>query len=354
MDVVYLIYGLFDPRQPTDLEDCRYIGMTSDEPEDRLGGHISSAHQGEQRYVYNWIRSLFEDGVNPVMVVLQDDIIDAEVDGAERAWVAAAICVGARLTNGTEGGRGRRRGLVVSRRFAGTPEERLADKNRRIREGHAKRDKTPTPCPDCEGGPFLGQFGLDRHIQIRHADQEPTMCEECGAGPFRGMHGLHVHARHCGVEEPLYCDECERGPFVGVTGLRSHKLHQHTEDSKEPLMCGCGAGPFMGKHGLNGHISQAHSNKEPIWCECGAGPFNGTTGLATHSRYCGDGADVEPSHCPECGAGPFVGSTGLDSHLYRKHSADQAEMLICPCGAGPFKGTIGLLGHQRQRCQYDQ
>lgn len=359
MDVISgMIYGLFDPRTTTDLRECRYVGLTTKTPEKRLAGHITEAFGGSQRHVYKWIRELLQEGVNPTLIVFQPDCPDEELDASERAWMAAARHEGAKLTNETEGGRDAKQEKLlkwmkdqpdgkwrVSQTFINDP-DRLAYRNARIREGHARIDKTPTMC-ECGAGPFVGAVGVMRHTAIKHdLDQSQLWCS-CGAGPFLGTHGLSIHTRNHDEQEKVFCPDCPEGPFTGIRGLASHKTHKHTE--KVPTMCPiCGAGPFAGTHALSGHTRQRHADAEPTWCECGAGPFVGSHGLGGHQRYCGD---VELIACPDCEKGPFVGATGLASHRSHKHTDSQSPT-FCECGAGPFSGKWGL-GSHKPYCSLD-
>lgn len=74
---------------------------------------------------------------------------------------------------------------------------------------------------------------------------------------------------------------------------------------KTPFICTCGAGPFLGRHGLGIHQSRSkcqilteevrlkrqvdaiiEAGCQPVMCECGAGPFKSQRGLDIH-RYHG-------------------------------------------------------------------
>lgn len=105
-----IIYGLFDPRSPLMLYNCRYIGQTIQSSTERRGQHITDSRSGKQRYVHKWIRKMESDGVSPVIVIIDrfdDNDYDA-IDGAERFWIAKGRGDGWRLTNHNDGGRGNR------------------------------------------------------------------------------------------------------------------------------------------------------------------------------------------------------------------------------------------------------
>jgi hypothetical protein len=382
---------------------------------------------GSDRGVCKWIRSIQSEGVDPSTVVLEGfDYDDPDaLDDGEKDWIAKCKALGCDLTNMNNGGKGNRgfspglearakmrkaklgkthtdeakermsaaqlrnieeKPYLTNNRLEALRKEReenpdrqsefmvqwwkdhpehavkIADywqthpdaiiaKTEKVRKAWESLDRTPLMC-ECGAGPFVGEWGIDRHMSQKHGNDKydiPQMCE-CGDGPFAGDHGLNVHRGYCGKTDPTMCIECGDGPFVGPAGLSAHRSHKHVEGRKDPVMCECGAGPFKGQHGLSGHTRQAHADAIDTWCECGAGPFNGTTGLSTHQRYCGS----QPEEvCQECGAGPFVRG-GLNSHTYRSHTPEGTMPLTCECGAGPFKGSIGLAGHKRQACPLDQ
>jgi hypothetical protein len=63
----YLIYGLIDPR-----DRClRYIGKTHKRRELRLAEHIGLATEGRGAPVYEWIRSLLGESLEPEIFVLE-------------------------------------------------------------------------------------------------------------------------------------------------------------------------------------------------------------------------------------------------------------------------------------------
>ncbi|MFZ2889814.1 hypothetical protein [Sulfuricurvum sp.] len=61
----YLIYGLIDPR---DRSLC-YIGKTHKRREWRLAEHINHALENDQRPVYDWIRELLIENLEPEIFV---------------------------------------------------------------------------------------------------------------------------------------------------------------------------------------------------------------------------------------------------------------------------------------------
>lgn len=100
------IYGLFDPRQPLDLDQCRYIGQTTATPQRRLSTHVAVARSqsNARRYhVVTWIRSLLRDEVRPVVIPLVECPVE-QLNDLEISWIQYAKAQGWRLTNATPGG----------------------------------------------------------------------------------------------------------------------------------------------------------------------------------------------------------------------------------------------------------
>jgi DNA-binding transcriptional regulator YdaS (Cro superfamily) len=95
------IYALADPRT----SEVRYVGKAVD-PERRLQQHLSRFQLSYYRSQKNsWLMSLLDAGHRPTLHVLE--MVDSqEANAAEIRWIAKAIEMGARLTNGTVGGDG--------------------------------------------------------------------------------------------------------------------------------------------------------------------------------------------------------------------------------------------------------
>lgn len=98
MNSITFIYGLFDPR------DCRlrYIGK-SDNPQKRLEQHIKTSKQENNLRVYNWIRSLLSEELEPAIEILEECTSENWPE-LERAWIADCKKFGLDITNLTEGG----------------------------------------------------------------------------------------------------------------------------------------------------------------------------------------------------------------------------------------------------------
>lgn len=243
-----VIYGLFDPRKPLDWENCRYVGKTVQTPHRRLSGHRSTAHRGHNDPRDRWIRSLWNQDVEPQIEVLEQ-VADNLVDERERWWIAKGRQENLNLLNVMDGGDGRTPGatftaeqrarLSRSVRDAHMRDPAIAD---RKRAGQARRYANPEE---------RRRIGLAIAEGIAQTDQSDRWCDDCGTGPFRGLWGITAHQRYGHRFEPTHCTNCDAGPFAGAVGLHSHRYHAHTK--KDAVMCACGSGPFVGERGLKIH-----------------------------------------------------------------------------------------------------
>lgn len=96
------IYGLADPRTL----EIRYVGRTINDPWGRRYTHVQHARQGKVGHKSSWIRALEADGVEPLLVIIEQDVPEADITDRERYWVMAGNSWGWRLTNATIGGEG--------------------------------------------------------------------------------------------------------------------------------------------------------------------------------------------------------------------------------------------------------
>lgn len=94
--MVTYIYALVDPRD----DQVRYVGK-SDKPRTRCRQHIRAARMGVQLPVYDWIRELLDEGLEPHQEVLEETLVN-EWPEAERHWIAHFRALGADLTNVTD------------------------------------------------------------------------------------------------------------------------------------------------------------------------------------------------------------------------------------------------------------
>ena len=81
--------------------NARYVGKTAGPVEDRILKHARNATNGARSHAYNWLRSV---GLRPHVWILEED--PADLNEAERRWIAEGRKLGWLLTNQTDGGDG--------------------------------------------------------------------------------------------------------------------------------------------------------------------------------------------------------------------------------------------------------
>lgn len=108
MRTVY-IYGLWDCRDSR----LRYIGKTVN-LKARLHRHCADYDRGKITHCSTWIKGLLNEGLEPMMEVLEECTEDNWQD-AERAWISKAKELGLSLVNMADGGSGGAiKGRVIS------------------------------------------------------------------------------------------------------------------------------------------------------------------------------------------------------------------------------------------------
>lgn len=98
------IYGLFDPLH----REIRYVGYSTvgmKRPQTHLYESVYLNPKNYHRHVYAWIRSVYEAGRKPQIVIIeyQDDRTIQEM---EVSWISFFREIGCDLTNCTDGGDG--------------------------------------------------------------------------------------------------------------------------------------------------------------------------------------------------------------------------------------------------------
>lgn len=83
----------------------RYVGITFKDPEKRLAQHIDEAMRKSPRtHKNNWIRSLLESGLRPVVECMESG--EGDRKEAERRWINHYRTMECPLVNATDGGEG--------------------------------------------------------------------------------------------------------------------------------------------------------------------------------------------------------------------------------------------------------
>ena len=103
------IYRLIDPVSG----ETRYVGKTVFALQTRFLCHIATAKRKNKRHVCNWIRSLLNNGVMPVIDLIEEADKNSWAQ-REVYWIAEYRNLGANLTNHSTGGEGGANGVIVS------------------------------------------------------------------------------------------------------------------------------------------------------------------------------------------------------------------------------------------------
>ncbi len=99
------IYTLTDPRTG----EIRYVGFTVIELNDRLKGHIDPNHLKSITHKNNWIKTLINENLMPV--IEEVDTVEIEMwQFWERYWISQFRSWNFSLTNMTDGGNGMQKG----------------------------------------------------------------------------------------------------------------------------------------------------------------------------------------------------------------------------------------------------
>jgi hypothetical protein len=128
------IYILSDPRTNA----VRYVGKAKNVKR-RLSRHLSPGNLAKSHHTANWLRSLVEAGMKPVVRTAEELPDDGDWEARERFWIAHYRSLGCDLTNLTDGGEG---GASYGRRGkTNTPEHRA--KCSAARKGVSIRQSDP-------------------------------------------------------------------------------------------------------------------------------------------------------------------------------------------------------------------
>lgn len=153
---VGVIYALRDVRH----DDCRYVGLTTLSPQERLWSHWSCARAGKPQAVYKWMAKRLHDQQLVALEVLEVVMTNkSDLGAAEKRWIERLRAEGHRLLNLTDGGEG----------MAGT---RWTDERRRLmrekRRGFKHSEETKARLSAQRKGtrtgadnPNYGRFGPD-------------------------------------------------------------------------------------------------------------------------------------------------------------------------------------------------
>jgi hypothetical protein len=100
---MYIIYKLYDPRDQE--KTPRYIGITASSLNKRYKEHINhSIHRKINRHVYNWIRLLLKENINPSIEPIDFANSKEQAFQKEISYISKFKSKGIKLTNSTDGG----------------------------------------------------------------------------------------------------------------------------------------------------------------------------------------------------------------------------------------------------------
>jgi len=139
---VFHVYTLSDPLTP---HLIRYIGMTGITLEERLRQHLRFSTSLKPNHKECWIRSLINQGRNPIISSLETcDTREEALDG-ECWWIEAALKEGWQLTNGSSGGEGAIPSEATKRRMSEAAKRRWEDSIEREKEAERGRLRLQNP-----------------------------------------------------------------------------------------------------------------------------------------------------------------------------------------------------------------
>lgn len=177
-DVTY-IYGLWDCES-----NLRYIGKSND-PINRLNGHIECAINGGTFHIHVWIRKLLSEGLEPQLDILEEVHID-NWQYAEREWIADCLRNDIKLVNMTSGGDGivglprdvRKRASAITgaklkgRKLSDKTKKKMSDfhKNNPVWKGRKHSEDTKKKMSDARIG-----YKISDSTRAKRAVQLPPM-----------------------------------------------------------------------------------------------------------------------------------------------------------------------------------
>jgi len=149
------IYSLEDPRSGA----VRYVGRTLKSSGGRLYQHIRDARLGGVNHRVNWIRSLLNIGIEPI-IRIRAIVSVSSAPEAERLLIRGLRKEGARLVNSTDGGEG-------MEGYSHTPETRA--KLSRARTGKKASVETRTKMSRSQIKRFEKSEEREKFLGRRHS-----------------------------------------------------------------------------------------------------------------------------------------------------------------------------------------
>lgn len=154
MERIYKIYSLNDPIT----NEIRYIGLTKKKLETRLCEHISGSKstKSSKTYKKNWIKSLLDKGLEPVINLIESSLTLNEVKEREIFYISLfkKTC---RLTNATEGGDG-----TSGYKLSEESKRKIGEKNKKSLTGRKLSETHRENIGKAREGMHLSQESKDK------------------------------------------------------------------------------------------------------------------------------------------------------------------------------------------------
>jgi hypothetical protein len=278
-----VIYGLFDPRKPIELENCRYIGQTVRALELRVYEHCSSAQRSSLDPVHCWIRSLGGDGVDPTPLVLQD-VDEQDLDQCETEWIALGRDAGWALLNVTNGGDGWRSRKALSEAHRA----KIGESVRRAFEA------------DPTFGPRIGQSlrryyeeNPEAHERLsegkrRKYASDPTYAQRIAEAGRRRFADPEERRKASEAGKAAHARDPERRRRVGAQATERFQDPQERARLSQRLQAVYEDPALRARVGAAVSAARAKEDKSPLMCPiCGKGPFKGPRALRLHQTRMG-------------------------------------------------------------------
>lgn len=224
------VYALLDE------SGCRYIGITTQDPQQRLYAHMHDAKRHESHKA-RWIAKLLREGTKPEIEILEDRVPEDLLHAREIEWIACLRAFGVRLTNATAGGEGvlspseetrlkmskahkgkrlseeHRRNLSVAQ-FGRRHSEETKEKIRAASLRQVVSEETRQKISKANKGRKRSQEAREQSsAKLRGRKHSPETCAKKSASqarfkkPIKDQHGNHYEsaqaaARQLGIRQP--------------------------------------------------------------------------------------------------------------------------------------------------------
>lgn len=222
------VYVLTDPRYP---DDVRYVGVTVN-PQRRMREHILEAKNGKRSHRANWIRSLLNDELLPIMAEI-DETNNEEWQQCEVAWIAYYREMGCDLVNSTDGGEGVRGHIKSEEHRRKQSEAMSGEKNSLYGKHHSEESKRKISLAlSGENHPQYGlrgvnspHYGKRQSVETRRKKSElsptkkPVLQYDKFGHFIRQWDGVRIAERETGIclQNIIQC--CKKNGYKSAGGF---------------------------------------------------------------------------------------------------------------------------------------